>query len=255
MPLTRTLEKLRDASTRGVPVTIVAFGDSNTETTWHTHGRMNWPALLAEALFEAHGNGAAVVINSGRCGGSFREGLTRLEHAVLRYQPDLVIIAFGMNDATRGLDGLADFEADARATIAAIRKRGTAEILIRTPNPVVAVHGLPLPPGTPPGTPWYNDQRPLAAYVEALRRVAASTGCDLCDHYKLWTERVFSYRSPVANPTALWPRMGDAIHPNHLGHLVFYRELAPHFNLPLYFPWEDAPAESGPGIHRSGGAS
>ncbi len=32
--------------------------------------------------------------------------------------------------------------------------------------------------------------------------------------------------------------LGDCVHPNWLGHLVFYRELAPYFGLPRHFPWE-----------------
>jgi hypothetical protein len=32
--------------------------------------------------------------------------------------------------------------------------------------------------------------------------------------------------------------MSDAFHPGPLGHLAFYRELAPAFKLPEKLPWE-----------------
>ena len=64
--------------------------------------------------------------------------------------------------------------------------------------------------------------------------------CPVVDHYTLWTQRQFSVRHGVADPNRLWPRMSDAIHPGAQGHLAFYRELAPLFDLPRFFPWEQA---------------
>ena len=101
----KTLAKLKN----GEHVTIVAFGDSNTEITFHTDGRMNWVGLLDEAIFETYGNGASTLINSGKCGSSCQEGLQRLDRDVIRFDPDLVILAFGMNDATCGMEYLPTF--------------------------------------------------------------------------------------------------------------------------------------------------
>ena len=225
---------------RGEHVTIVALGDSITEDTFHTRGRMNWVGLLREAIFEAYGNGLCTMVNSGVCGSSYREALTRLDRDVLRFAPDLVILALGMNDAIRGREGLAEFTEDVRRCVARIRAETTAEILIRTPNPVVTVHGLPLPvEQARPGRAWEHPGRPVGAYAEALVRLAAELGAACVDHYRLWTERTWVVRQPVADPTGLWPRMGDAIHPGWLGHLAFFRELAPLFGVAKYFPWEE----------------
>jgi len=90
-------------------VIIVALGDSNTELTWHTAGRLNWVGLLQYALFEKHGPNTATIINSGRCGDTAVESLTRLERDVIRFNPDLVIVSYGMNDAAQGQDGLAAY--------------------------------------------------------------------------------------------------------------------------------------------------
>jgi hypothetical protein len=32
--------------------------------------------------------------------------------------------------------------------------------------------------------------------------------------------------------------MSDTLHPGPLGHLLFYRQLAPYFGLPEKLPWE-----------------
>lgn len=232
----RTLCKLQ----QGQPVTIVAFGDSNTEVTFHTQGRMNWVGLLSEALFETYGNGACTMINAGKCGSSYEEGLARLERDVLRHQPDLVILAFGMNDAAQGLAALAGVIANARRMIGRVREVCHSDILVRTPNPVVTVHGLPLPAQqSRPGRAWESQDRPLKPYARALVDLAGELGCPVVDHYRLWTEKTFVVRHAVADPTGLWPRMSDAIHPGHLGHLAFFRELAPLFGVPTHFPWEE----------------
>jgi lysophospholipase L1-like esterase len=235
----RTIAKLK----AGEHVTIVAFGDSNTEITFHTRGRMNWVGLLAEAIFETYGNGVCTLINSGKCGSRVLEALGRLDRDVLRYRPDLVIVAFGMNDAGRGEAALPAFRDDLRTLVRRIREACGSEILLRTSNPVVTVSGVPLPPEQPhPGRPWDPPERPLAAYARVTVEVAAELGCTCVDHYTLWSRKETWSGLPVADPQGLWMRMGDAIHPGALGHLVFFRELAPLFGVPAHFPWEDVGA-------------
>lgn len=232
----RTLEQLAG----GGHATIVALGDSNTQITFHTQGRQNWVGLLGEALFERYGAQAFTLINAGRCASTVRESLGRLERDVLRFRPDLVIVALGMNDATRGAAGLEAFAADVRELIRRIREGCGSEVLICTPNPVVTLNGLPLPPEQQsPGRAWESPARPLRLYAGRLADVARAAGCPVCDHYMAWTSRAFAACLPVADPNGLWPRMSDAIHPGALGHLAFYRELAPLFDLPPHFPWED----------------
>lgn len=241
--MNRTLARLR----AGEHVTIVAFGDSNTELTFHTRGHLNWVGLLGEAIFETYGAGVCTLINAGKCGSSYREGLGRLDRDVHRYRPDLAILAFGMNDALAGLAGLEAFRDDVRRMGRAIREACGSEILIRTPNPVVTVHGLPLPAEQPaPGKAWESPQRPLNQYAAALVAIAAEMDCPVVDHYSLWTRKTFAPRQPVADPTGLWPRMADAIHPGFLGHLAFFRELAPTFDVPPYFPWEEVSPQAPP---------
>ena len=230
----RVVEKLR----RFEQVTVVALGDSNTELTFHTHGRLNWVGLLATGIFQKYANGVCQMINSGKCGSSYREGLSRLERDVLRFNPDLVIIAFGMNDACRGMEGLPEFEEGVRKTVGLIRERCGSEILIRTSNPVVTVNGLPLPEGCAIARPWESPRRPLKVYMERLAELARELECPVADHYALWCGAVFPESHPVANPNWLWMRMSDAVHPNEIGHAVFYRELAPFFDVSGVCPWE-----------------
>ena len=60
----------------------------------------------------------------------------------------------------------------------------------------------------------------------------------MVDHYTLWLRAADRDKGLTQPTNHLWNRMSDAVHPGALGHLCFYRELAPLVELPLDFPWE-----------------
>jgi lysophospholipase L1-like esterase len=233
MAMQKTLAKLK----RGEHVTIVVLGDSNTTEGFHTRGRMGWVSLLAEAIFETYGTGVCTLVNNAVCGTGFAEGARHLDRDVFRYQPDLVIIGFGVWAANHGLEKVESLKDDMRLLIRAIRARSDCDILVRTPNPVVAVHGVPLPEGQKSGRPLTT--KPFREYAQAQAEVARELGCSLVDHFTLWSEAQFPFKHAVADPQGLWPRMSDAIHPGALGHVAFFRDMAPLFDVPRYFPWEN----------------
>lgn len=79
----------------GGAVRIFTVGDSNT-LGWAGADGANWPRLLGEKLRAA---GREVELaNAGVWGYSSFQGLARLRE-VLSYQPDLVLVSFGSNDA------------------------------------------------------------------------------------------------------------------------------------------------------------
>jgi len=234
-----TLEKLK----RGEYVTIVALGDSITANSLHNRGCMNWVSLLEIGLHMVYGDESCVVINAGVPASSYRSALQRLDRDVLRFAPDLVIVALGMNDGGNGLDGLPEFMQDVRRLIDTIRSDCGSDILLMTPNPVVAETGQSWREDVRPG--MITDlNRPLEAYSTALMEIAAEKRCAAIDHYQAWK----SHRYPVDElhepykssecQLSLWPRMANSTHPGPLGHLAFYREIAKRFELPRYFPWE-----------------
>jgi lysophospholipase L1-like esterase len=228
----RTLSRLKS----GRSAVVVALGDSNTEVTFHTRGQMNWFGLLEAGVFMRYGAGLCRFINASKCGGTMADGLARLDHDVLRFAPDLVILSLGLNDAGRGLEALPAFRQSTRSLIARIRSEVDAEVLVRTFNPVVSCNGFAMPAGVAAG--GVIDRGSDAAYAAALVEIAGESGLPCVDHFALWSKADFVTRAPVANPNRLWLRMSDAVHPGPLGHLAFYRELAPLFGLDPYLPWE-----------------
>ena len=75
-------------------------------------------------------------------------------------------------------------------------------------------------------------------YSRALVELGRELECPVVDHYSLWLAVKYPPNLGVNNPNGLWTRMSDAVHPNALGHLAFYRELAPLLDLPRTFAWE-----------------
>ena len=220
--LDRFLAKL-DA---GQQVTVVALGDSNTELTFHTRGQLNWVGLLQVALFDKYGADRVIMINAGCSGDSAAQGLARLDRDVLRFDPDLVLLCFWDGDM-----------APLREIVARVKASGKCDVLLRTPNPIVAMN---MPPVTPPvgaNQEWPGTNKgEVATKMVAL---AAELHLPIVDHYTAWVTADASHAGPgVSNPNKLWCRMSDAFHPGPLGHLAFYHELAPIFKLPQKLPWE-----------------
>ena len=219
----RLIQKLE----KGQQVTIVVLGDSNTELTFHTRGHLNWPYLLQEALFEKYGPNKVIMINVAKCGTGADDGLQRLDRDVLRFDPDLVIICYwcGKFDEIKQI-------------ITKVRQHNNAEVLLRTPNPVIAVNMPPVTPKVIPGKEW-----PTWSNAELAQKIVAlgkEMDVIVVDHYKSWMAAAdIPYAGlPVTNPNKLWMRMSDSMHPGALGHLEFYRDLAPYFGLPDKLSWE-----------------
>jgi lysophospholipase L1-like esterase len=225
MKLTR-VEGLLAKLARGEQVTIVALGDSNTELTFHTRGYLNWCGLLQVALLEKYGPNRVIMINAACCGERAAGGLARLDRDVLRFAPDLAIVCYWDGD----MDVL-------RTMVRKIRAAGTAEVLLRTPNPIVAPNQPRVTPAVVAGKEW-----PGTGIGDVARKILA-LGTELqvpvVDHYHAWLEADAAHHGPPStNPNKLWMRMSDVTHPGPLGHVAFYRELAPFFGLSPALSWE-----------------
>jgi lysophospholipase L1-like esterase len=227
----RFLGKLRS----GTKTTVVALGDSITELTWHTQGRLCWVGYLQEALFETYGRNLCWVINSGRCGDTAEGGHRRLEEDVFRFDPDLVIISYGMNDSV-GVE-LPRFRETLGALVDRVRDFNDAEILLRTPNPIVnPPWATNLADGQSPAVETEGTR--VALFAQAIVEVAAARDCPVVDHYAIWKKREALRGTKREEPNELWMAMSDSVHPGPLGHLAFFREMAPLFGVPTVFPWE-----------------
>ena len=185
------------------PVKIVGFGDSITGVYYHTGGRRAWPEMLGLALQRAYPQAQVQVVNAGVSGGNTTSGLARIDQDVLRHQPDLVVVMFGMNDIVANVP--ATYEANLRTIVAKCRDAG-AEVVLCTPNTIYD----------------QDANRPLArlsSYADIVRRLGKELALPVAD--------CFSAFGAVEKLDAReWARlMSDTIHPNMRGHKLFAEEM------------------------------
>ena len=121
------------------PKKIVFFGDSVTEGCFELYPASYgfdtvrrpenaYPSLVTEALKRKYGDNVTA-INAGKSGDNAKRGLARIEADVLSQKPDLVTVAFGLNDIFRP----AEFEKNYEEILRKISSSGAKTIVI-TPN-------------------------------------------------------------------------------------------------------------------------
>ncbi len=200
----KIIQKQNDLYSRK-PITIAFLGDSVTQGCFGCFepvpGGIETDFIPQEAYCEKvkfilnklYPSVPFSVINAGISGGSAFTGLNRIDRDVLSYNPDLVVVCFGLNDSGGGLDGIDDFKAHLTNIFSKIINSG-AECIYMSPN-----------------TMNYNVSPKLSseffkkladdfagrmkngimdAYVNAATSVALDCGVTLCDCYSIWKNLV-----------------------------------------------------------------
>ncbi len=192
--LRKYVERTRRDIESGADATIVCFGDSITAGYAVRRG---FPSFLLESLRQRFPDSKIEMINSGISGDTSQDGLSRLDWAVLSYEPDLVTINFGINDCVLGLS-LEELEMVRR-----IRAGPDSEILLLSSQP------LESPP---------YDQRVLD-YYQTVERVAKEMNVGFVDVYGAWMKRV---RVGMPLDSLILPGLD---HPNEAGYRIIAEEL------------------------------
>ncbi|HQJ62040.1 MAG TPA: SGNH/GDSL hydrolase family protein [Methanothrix soehngenii] len=197
--LRKYVERTRRDIESGADATIVCFGDSITAGYAVRRG---FPSFLLESLRQRFPDSKIEMINSGISGDTSQDGLSRLDWAVLSYEPDLVTINFGINDCVLGLS-LEEFEMNLVEMVRRIRAGPDSEILLLSSQP------LESPP---------YDQRVLD-YYQTVERVAKEMNVGFVDVYGAWMKRV---RAGMPLDSLILPGLD---HPNEAGYRIIAEEL------------------------------
>ena len=127
------------------PVTIAFLGDSVTHGCFECYAddygnyqavfeqKSGYPTKLKEILNMLYPRAQINIINSGISGDNVVNGNQRFERDIAPYSPDLVVVAYGLNDSTKGLDCLDDYINNLRDVFNKIKKLGS-EIIFLMPN-------------------------------------------------------------------------------------------------------------------------
>lgn len=212
----RIEEKSRDVARR--PVLLVALGDSVTQ------GAMQISVLDAEGVYHRllqreleafYPSATFSTVNAGVSGGTVAQALERLERDVLSFRPDLVLIAFGLNDCHNGLEGLARFQADLSEMVRRINESTEADILLVTPSFMARRANARIHPDHSQHTQAVigaQTEGTLARYAQVIRDVASASSLPLADVHREW-ERL----SADGFDTDAW-LINGLNHPNRQGH-------------------------------------
>jgi len=212
-------------------IRIVALGDSTTEAGWEGNARSVYPERL-EATLEARGLDVEM-INAGISNTTSRQAVERLDSDVRRFDPDYVIIQFGINDSwidaaegrTQPRLTVDEFSDCLKTLIETLRADGAKPILM-TPNPMrwSELYGNEL---RDPALGFDFDDprgidRLLDIYAQRVRKVARAENVPLVDVF----ERFEAYDRVPGQSIHDLLIDGDEMHPNDAGHALIAQWLS-----------------------------
>ena len=178
------------------PVLIVAFGDSVTQgmtsldvqvpdKVYHQRFKRRLEACYPTCTFS--------VINAGVSGQTAPGALSLVDRDVVRHQPDLTIVGFGLNDAWNGLDDLPVYVDAMNAIVRQIQAGTQSDVVLLTPNFMNMREPAGVDPDALPGfraSAELQNRGVVAAYAHAVREVARAHDLPCADVYRAWEERL-----------------------------------------------------------------
>ena len=193
-------EKARDNTSRGA-VTVAFLGDSVTQGCFEVYKKADgsietvyerehaYHTYFNRLLGVLYPNVAINVINAGISGDSTLGGYERLERDVLRFNPDLVVVCFGLNDATAGIDGVEQYQDTLRKILGKLQE-SEAELIFMTPNMMnteVSVHLTdPELINIAKVTSNIQNEGIFDRYMDAAKAVCSELEVPVCDCYSKW---------------------------------------------------------------------
>ena len=177
--------------TENGPITIVAFGDSVTHGSV-AFGEINYETVywnrLRNKILSVRNYVPVNVINAGIGGITASGSLSRLDSQVLAYNPDLIIVCFGLND----VNGTLEAYLSAMKEIFEKCSASGADVIFMTPNMmntyVDEENTAPYDLAYAKKTAEMQTSGKMDLYIESARALANEMGIPVCDCYAKWKE-------------------------------------------------------------------
>ena len=184
------------------PIKIVCLGDSVTGVYYHTGGRRAYPEMLELALRNVAPHANVQVINAGISGHTATDGLARLDRDVLKHEPQLVSISFGLNDMAR----VTEEQFVQNLTLLVERCRAAKSLVVFcTPNAVINTSSRPV--------------EKLIRYCELIHQTGRVLNVPVCDQFAA------GERHRARDAWGWRTTLSDEIHPNMDGHRLMAEQL------------------------------
>lgn len=192
--LVRFHDRVREKASRhdAAPVLIVALGDSVTQgftTLGHLEPKTCYHRRLQRLLEAREPKTVFSTINAGAGGETAARGLRRVQRDVVRHQPDLVLIAYGLNDTGAGLDGIGPFRQALDQMVESVMTGTEAAIILLTPNWMNTRTNERVNVAQAELAGRFAERQNggvVAAYAEAIRAVGRSHRVPVADVYAAW---------------------------------------------------------------------
>lgn len=199
----KIIEKINDKNKKiyeAKPVTIAFLGDSITQgcfecffdeqgvqTVFET--KSAYPTRVKEILNDLYPSAQINIINSGISGDNAVNGNNRFERDIKPFNPDLVVVSFGLNDACQGKDNLAQYATALKNVFEKIKGVGAECIFIfqNMMNTKVSCH---LKEEREKDLAKYfaeiQNNGIVDCYYQEAKRVAEECNIKFCDVYGAW---------------------------------------------------------------------
>lgn len=177
----------RAGLTQNGPINIVIFGDSVS------HGALNgnydyegvyWN-LLKKRLNALRDYVPVNMINASIGGTSASQSVARLDSQVLKHEPDLIIVCFGLND----VNGTLDAYLGALSEIFRRSRESGAEVIFMTPNMLNTYVAEDTPKqyyDYAHKTAKMQNEGRMDEFIYSAVKLAADMGIPVCDCYSKW---------------------------------------------------------------------
>jgi lysophospholipase L1-like esterase len=211
------MERIKELLKSDEPIKWVFAGDSITHGAFHTLGCRDYVQIFEERVRYEKWRIKDAVIRTAISGWITGILLENIDWNILQYDPDVVSIMIGMNDAA-GVDEddmkgrVASFYGNYNKILDTIAEKTHAEVILHTPNPVI--------PGLDP-----MREPNLPTLVEQIKQIGRERNIPVVDHWTEWN------RAREENPIRTHSWMNDFIHPGAQGHRAFARLLLKELDL------------------------
>lgn len=172
------------------PITIVAFGDSVTHGAF-AEGDIDYDAVYWNQLrikLNTLRNYVPVnVINAGIGGINAEDSVKRIDRQVLKHEPDLVIVCFGLNDVNGPLERYLN---SLKAIFERLQSAGT-DIIFMTPNMLNTYFAEDAPEKYreyAKKTAEMQTSGRMDTYMGEAVKLAEDMNVTVCDCYSAWKE-------------------------------------------------------------------
>lgn len=211
----RIEEKSRDNSVPGV--VIVALGDSVTaglgiddyfhEDVYHAQFKRMLERRYPRCIFS--------VINAGSDGQNATGGVAQFERDVPHHRPDLILVGFGLNDATQGTASVPSYAKALENLVSRAQETTEADMILLTPNMMPRYDNGNVPARWQHLTETFirlQKEGCIAAYAACAREVGTRCRVAVADVYGAWE----ALELQGVDTTAL---LANGLnHPNAAGH-------------------------------------